>query len=155
MNKNKIIIGSIIAIVIIIAGITVLPIITFYFAKSSAENEYGLHLKEMESRKKDLEIFKFTEEFKVNTADKEEPHILTLKLELGYEKDQKVLMNELSQREEQFKNIVYLILSQKNKDQIEGIDNHLKLKEEIKASLNHLLSPGKIKEIFIIELNIN
>ncbi len=102
-----------------------------------------------------LEVFNFTDEFRVNTADVGEVHFIKLKLAFGYEEGQLALGNELVKRSPQMQNIINLIISRKTKEELKTIAQQLDLREEIKAHINHILSEGKIKEVYFKEFIIN
>lgn len=139
-----------------LVGIIIMSIISYYVAKYATTQQY----KEVASivvvkPPPPLEVYTFSEDFKVNTADKEETHFIKLKLSLGFEPGNKVLSTELAQRAPQLRNIINLILAGKTKEQLSTIEGQLELREEIKASINHVLSEGKIEEVYFNEFIIN
>ncbi len=139
-----------------LVGITVMSIISYYVAKYATAQQY----KEIASiavvkPPPPLEVYNFADDFRVNTADKEESHFIKLKLSLGFEQGNKALSAELSQRVPQIRNIVNLILAGKTKEQLSTIEGQLELREEIKASINHILSEGKIEEVYFNEFIVN
>lgn len=139
-----------------LVGLIVMSIISYYVAKYATTQQY----KEVASiavvkPPPPLEVYTFSEDFRVNTADKEEVHFIKLKLSLGFEPGNKVLSTELAQRAPQLRNIINLILAGKTKEQLSTIEGQLELREEIKASINHVLSEGKIDEVYFSEFIIN
>lgn len=102
-----------------------------------------------------LEVFRFPEEFRINTADVGEVHFIKLKLAFGYEDGQATLGNELVKRSPQMKNIINLIVAGKTKEGLKTTTQQLDLREEIKAHINHILSDGKIKEVYFEEFIVN
>ncbi len=102
-----------------------------------------------------LDIYSFQDEFRVNTADIGESHFVKLKMSLGFEAGQPALSQELATRVAQMQNIINLVIARKTKDDLKSITNQLDLREEIKAHLNHILTNGKIKEIYFTEFLVN
>jgi flagellar FliL protein len=139
-----------------LVGIIIMSIISYYVAKYATAQQY----KEVSSiavvkPPPPLEVYNFTEDFRVNTADKEETHFIKLKLSLGFEQGNKALSTELAQRTPQLRNIINLILAGKTKEELSTIEGQLELREEIKASINHVLSEGKIEEVYFSEFIVN
>jgi flagellar FliL protein len=139
-----------------LVGITVMSIISYYVAKYATAQQY----KEVASiavvkPPPPLDVYNFTEEFRVNTADKEETHFIKLKLSLAFEPGNKALSGELAQRAPQLRNIINLILAGKTKEELSTQQGQLELREEIKASINHVLSEGKVEEVYFSEFIVN
>ncbi|MBW7858856.1 MAG: flagellar basal body-associated FliL family protein, partial [Leptonema sp. (in: Bacteria)] len=55
----------------------------------------------------------------------------------------------------QLRNIINLILAGKSRDELTTIQGQLELREEIKASINHVLSEGKVEEVYFSEFIVN
>jgi flagellar protein FliL len=102
-----------------------------------------------------LDVFNFPDEFRINTSDVGEAHFIKLKLSFGVEKGQPALTQELAERLPQMQNIINLIISRKNKEELKTIKDQLDLREEIKAHINHILTNGKIKEVYFREFIVN
>ncbi len=139
-----------------LAGIIVMSIIAYYVAKYATAQQY----KEVASiavvkPPPPLEVYNFADDFRVNTADKDETHFVKLRLSLGYQQGNKALSTELAQRMPQLRNIINLILAGKTKEELSSIEGQLELREEIKASINHILSEGKIEEVYFYEFIVN
>ena len=137
-------------------GIVLMSVISYYVALTAASQQY----REVASiavvrPPPPTENFNFTEDFRVNTADRGEPHFIKLKLSLGFEAGNAALSAELAQRTPQLRNMVNLILMGKTKDDLAEIQNQLELQEEIKASINHILSEGKITDVYFGEFIVN
>lgn len=152
---NKVI-KTLIYIALGLAGIIIMSLIAYYVAKYATAQQY----KEVASiavvkPPPPLEVYNFADDFRVNTADKEETHFIKLKLSLGYQQGNKALSTELAQRMPQLRNIINLILAGKTKEELSSIEGQLELREEIKASINHILSEGKIEEVYFYEFIIN
>ncbi len=102
-----------------------------------------------------LATFKFPKEFRVNTADIDEPHFIQMSLAFGYDVNNKFLESELIQRQVQMKHIVNIILGGKKKEDITTTLQKLNLAEEIKSQMNIILSEGKVEEVYFEELVVS
>ena len=102
-----------------------------------------------------LATFKFSKEFRVNTADVDEPHFIQMSLAFGYNVNNKLLESELIQRQVQMKHIVNIILGGKRKEDITTTLQKLNLAEEIKSQMNIILSEGKVEEVYFEELVVS
>jgi len=74
---------------------------------------------------------------------------------LAFEPGNKALSGELAQRAPQLRNIINLILAGKTKEELSTQQGQLELREEIKASINHVLSEGKVEEVYFSEFIVN
>ena len=139
-----------------VVGLVLMSVIAYYVATFAAAQQY----KEVASiavvkPPPPTESFNFPEDFRVNTADQGATHFIKLKLSLGFEKDNPALSTELAERRPQLRNIINLILAGKTKAQLSTIQDQLELREEIKASINHILADGKVKEVYFNEFIVN
>jgi len=137
-------------------GLVLMAVISYYVALTAAAQQY----KEVASiavvkPPPPTENFNFSDDFRVNTADRGEPHFIKLRLSLGFDPGNAALSAELAQRTPQLRNIINLILMGKTRDGLSTVQDRLELREEIKASVNHILSEGKIKEVYFNEFIVN
>ncbi len=137
-------------------GLLIMMVIAYYVALFAAAQQY----KEVSSiaiitPPPPTDSFRFPDDFRVNTADQGESHFIKLRMSLGFEKNNPALKQELTDRMSQLRDIVNLILAGKTKDQLSTIQEQLELREEIKASINHILSDGKITNIYFDEFIVN
>ncbi len=137
-------------------GLVLMAVIAYYVASYAAARQY----KEVASiavvkPPPPLESFRFADEFRVNTADQGEPHFIKLRLSLGFEQGQAALSAELAQRTPQLRDIINLILAGKTREELSTVQNQLELREEIKASINHILSEGKVISVYFDEFIVN
>ncbi|PJZ71455.1 endoflagellar basal body-associated protein [Leptospira perolatii] len=102
-----------------------------------------------------LVTFAFLDEFRINTADKGEAHFVKMKLAFGVGRDDTKITNELAERIAQMRDLVNLIVGRKTKDDLIDVEDQLDLREEIKAQINHILSEGKIQEVYFTEFIVN
>ncbi len=133
-------------------GLLVMSVIAYYVAMFAASRQY----KEVASiavvrPPPPLDTFELTEDFKVNTADTGETHFIKLRLSFGFEPGNAGLATEIAARKPQLRNIINLILAGKKKEQLSTVQDQLDLREEIKASVNHIMSEGKISEVYFNE----
>ncbi len=145
-----------IAIALALLGLLIMSVIAYYIALTAATQQY----KEVASiavvkPPPPTENFNFAEDFRVNTTDADRARFVQLKLSLGFESGDTALSTEIAQRLPQLRNIVNLILAAKSSQEISSVEGRLELQEEIKASINHVLSKGKILEIYFKELLVN
>lgn len=137
-------------------GLVLMSIIAFYVASYAAAQQY----REVASiavvkPPPPTESFNFTDEFRVNTSDQGEAHFIKLRLSLGFDQGNKALSAELAQRNPQLRNIINLILAGKSRAELITVQDQLELREEIKASINHVLSEGKITDVYFNEFIVN
>ncbi len=152
---NKVV-QALIYIALGVVGLVLMSVIAYYVARTAAAQQY----REVASiavvkPPPPTENFNFTDEFRVNTADVGQTRFVKLKLSLGFEPGNPSLSAELAQRIPQLRNIVNLILAGKPSKDLVTIEDRLELQAEIKASINHVLSNGKITEVYFGELIVN
>ncbi len=94
-------------------------------------------------------------DFKLNTADINEPHFIRLTISLGYDGDNKQLITELANRKVQIRDKILYILSSKTKDDIDSASEKEFLKEEIKKSINNIMTSGEIEAVYYDEFVIS
>ena len=155
MGLNKII-RALIYVALGAVGLILMSVIAYYVARTAAAQQY----QEVASiavvkPPPPTENFNFADEFRVNTADEGQTRFVRLKLSLGFKQGNPTLSAELAQRIPQLRNIVNLILASKSSRNLSSIEDRLELQEEIKASINHILSNGKIDEVYFNELIVN
>ncbi len=93
--------------------------------------------------------------FRVNTADIDEPHYVVIKLSLGYNENNKKLAAELPARTQQIRDIILQILNSKEKQDIDEEIEKERLKDEIKKAINNVLTSGEIEDIYYDEFVIS
>ncbi|MCB1139048.1 MAG: flagellar basal body-associated FliL family protein [Leptospiraceae bacterium] len=150
------IVKILIYVAIAVAGMVLMAFIAYFVGKEAASEQF----KEVSSiavvkPPPPLESFNFSEEFRVNTADQGEAHFIKMKMSLGFEQGNKALSAELAQRTPQLRDTIILILSGKTKADLATPKDTLELREELKASINHQLSEGKVKEVYFTEFIVN
>ncbi len=104
------------------------------------------------------EVFKFRDPFMVNYADVEGQIVHNVVLHVALEYDPKRYKNlgiELSQREEQLRDIILSILYDKSFEEVTSKNRLEDLKEEIKDKINRVLIQGKIRNVYITSMNFS
>lgn len=138
------------------AALVLTSVFSYWIAQEAAESQYteATSIAGAEPPS-DLKLFKFQDDFRVSTADRDEAHFIKIRMSLGYQADNGKLEAELDSRREQFRNIVNLILMQKRKQDVDSVAEQIQLREEIKASLNHILGASEITEVYFSEFLVN
>lgn len=95
------------------------------------------------------------EDFKVNSADVDEPHFVRVKLSIAYNGENKKLSTELPQRTQQVRDIIIQILNSKEKQDIDEQIEKEHLKEELIKAINNILTSGEIEDIYYDEFVIS
>ena len=139
-----------------LAGIVLMILISYFIAKKVKSDAY----KEEQNiviapAPPPLATFKFQKEFRVNTADIDEPHFIQMSLAFGFDGNNKPLENELIQRHTQMTHIVNIILGGKKKEELTTTLQKLNLAEEIKSQINIILSEGKVEEVYFEEIVVS
>ncbi|EQA64533.1 MULTISPECIES: flagellar basal body-associated FliL family protein [Leptospira] len=139
-----------------IFGIIIVAIISMVVAKQTATSTFT-QMKNVALVKPPppLANYNFTEEFRINTSDKGEAHFVKMKLAFGIAKEDQTLSAELAERNAQMRDLINLIVGRKSKDELINIEDQLDLREEIKAQVNHILTEGKIQEVYFTEFIVN
>ncbi|MBP9886443.1 MAG: flagellar basal body-associated FliL family protein [Leptospiraceae bacterium] len=139
-----------------ILGIILVAVISTFVAQKTATSVYKQQKNiALVKAPPPLETFNFVDEFRINTADIGEAHFIKLKLTFGFDAGQQSLGSELATRLPQMQNIINLIISRKTKEDLKTLNDQLDLREEIKAHINHILTNGKIKEVYFREFIVN
>ncbi len=141
---------------LVLAGLLAVSAVSYFVAQYAANTVYKQQKNiALVKAPPPLDIYNFPDEFRINTADVGEVHFIKLKLSFGVEKGQPALTQELAERLPQMQNIINLIISRKTKEELKTITDQLDLREEIKAHINHILTNGKIKEVYFREFIVN
>ncbi|EKO79525.1 MULTISPECIES: flagellar basal body-associated protein FliL [unclassified Leptospira] len=139
-----------------IFGIIIVAIVAMVVARETAMNTFDQRKNvALVKPPPPLANYNFTEEFRINTSDKGEAHFVKMKLAFGIAKEDQTLSAELAERNAQMRDLINLIVGRKSKDELINIEDQLDLREEIKAQVNHILTEGKIQEVYFTEFIIN
>jgi len=139
-----------------IFGVIIVTVVAMFVAKKTATSVFKQQKNiALVKAPPPLDVFNFTDEFRINTSDVGESHFVKLKMSFGIESGQPALTAELGSRMAQMQDIINLIISRKTKDELRTVTQQLDLREEIKAHINHILTNGKIKEVYFREFIVN
>lgn len=135
--------------IIVIISVVLAVVISFIMIKAltSQKSEEVYKTVQLAPKPAPLVIFPL-DEFRVNTADLDEPHYIRVKINLAYDEKNKKLATELPQRTKQFRDIVLQILNSKEKQDIDEQIEKERLKDEIKKSINNVLTSGEIEDVY-------
>ncbi len=87
-------------------------------------------------------------EFKLNTADKDEPKFLHVQVVLAYDKEDAKVVQELNERRIQLVDEMNRLFGQRTKDQLDDPDKQEELKEMIKERVNQILQSGEVRDVY-------
>lgn len=94
-------------------------------------------------------------EFTMNIkGDDEEPHFIRVHIILAYGERELTLAAELSKRRPQVNDLINMVLSRKNKTELDSPEGKRNLKIEIKEEINQRLQAGKIKDVYFKSVTI-
>jgi len=85
------------------------------------------------------------EEIRGVTSD-EEPAIFSAKISMGFDKESKTIAFELSERNREIQNLIFLYLSNKTKAELKP-ERYRQIQEELANNINKVMREGKIKEV--------
>lgn len=140
----------------VIVAVVLSTIIAFILVRTSVskKSEEVYKTVRLAPKPNPLTIFSL-DDFRVNTADIDEPHFLRVKLGLGYNAENKKLATELPSRKEQIRDIILKILNSKEKQDIDEQVEKDRLKDEIKKEINNVLINGEIEDVYYDEFIIS
>ncbi len=145
--------SNLIPVIIAVVISTILAYILIQATRSKASEEIYKTV-QLQPKPAPYMIFQL-DDFRLNTADVDEPHFLRVKLSLAYDGQNKKLATELSERTQQIRDIILTILNSKEKQDIETESQKEGLKEEIKKQINNVLTTGVINDIYYDEFIVS
>ena len=92
------------------------------------------------------------EPFVVNLIDPSGKRYLKVRVEL--ELSNKLVESQVNERLPQIKDSLLILLSSKSYEDIETVEGKLRLKQEIMARINNLLTQGRVRNIYFTEFVI-
>ncbi|MBN1799283.1 MAG: flagellar basal body-associated FliL family protein [Spirochaetales bacterium] len=96
------------------------------------------------------QFYKNLQPLRGQTADNP-PYIFTAEIHIAYEKGNNAMTTEINERDSQIHNLILKILGSKNASELNTNDFSL-LERDITYSLNQIMRSGKIKAVFIQEM---
>jgi len=140
----------------VIIAVVLSTIIAFILIKTTVSKKSEEVYKTTTLTQKPSPLAPFTiGDFRLNTADIDEPHYIRVSIVLGYEEGEKKLPGELSSRQTQMRDIIFRLLNSKTKDQLDEAIEKDRLKEEIMKAINNVLQNGEIKDVYYTEFVIS
>ncbi|GEM_PF-181272 len=138
---------SLIAVALIIISVLISTLVVKSYNKTAGN--LSLKDKRVEEKKEDpLAVFTL-EEFKLSTADKEEPHFLRVIVTLAYDEKDTQLVVELNARRIQITDQITRVLMSKTKEELDDVEQRDVLKEQIRESVSVILQQGEIKAVYL------
>jgi|YNPMSStandDraft_2_1061718.scaffolds.fasta_scaffold00176_32 flagellar FliL protein len=140
----------------VIVAVVISVVVSFFIinAVTSKKSEEVYRTVKITPKPAPLAIF-MLDDFRLNTADIDEPRFVRAKIILGYNGGNKQLQTELVERKVQLRDIVLRILNRKEKRDIDTEEGKERLKEEIKKEINNILVNGEIEEVYFDEFVIS
>ncbi|TGK42164.1 flagellar basal body-associated FliL family protein [Leptospira andrefontaineae] len=134
--------------VVLVSGLICFSPTVYYIASYFASKQY----KEVPSQNLENQVyFKFKEPFGINTKDSKS---VKFKLAFSYEANQPKLEKELVDRMPQTRSLVNMIIASKLSEEFQNIPSQIDLREQIQATINHILSDGQITGVLISDIKI-
>lgn len=94
------------------------------------------------------------QDFKISTADTDEPHFVRLNLSLGYEAKNMKVVTELNARKVEIIDLVNRIVGGLRKDELDTPEEREQLKERIREAINAVLQHGEVKAVYFTEFSV-
>jgi len=138
---------SLIAILLIIVSVVISKIVVDNSLKKGAGPLNAQDQRWEEKKPDPLATFDLGE-FKLNTADKDEPKFMHVQVVLGYDKANAKVVQELNERKVQLVDKLNQVFGSRTKDQLDDTDKQSDLKEMIKDQINQLLQSGQVDEVY-------
>jgi flagellar protein FliL len=139
-------IGAIIFIVTVV-------IITMRILNRGAESQsYPVVSEAYEARPEKLQWYDNVPEIRTRTSDQNSVTVI-VKVNVGYEMEDKVLQTELIQRTPRIQDMIRQFFAQKTASQLTP-EHEEELKTELKEKINFMLDEGRVKEVIFLDFNI-
>lgn len=140
----------------VIVAVVIAVVVSFFIMNSmiSKKSEEVYRTVKITPKPAPLAIF-MLDDFRINTADIDEPRFVRVKINLAYNQGNKQLQNELVERKIQLRDVILRILNRKEKRDIDTVEGKERLKEEIKKEINNVLMNGEIEDVYFDEFVIS
>jgi len=140
----------------VIIAVVISTIIAFVLIQTNIAKKHEEIYKTIQLAPKPAPLTIFPlEDFRVNSADIDEPHFIRVKISLGYDGSNKKLAGELAARTTQIRDLILRILNSKEKQDIDEEIEKERLKDEIKKAINNILVDGEVQDIYYDEFVIS
>jgi len=141
---------SFVAILLIVVSV----IISWLVVKNYTSSRLNIEDQRWEEKKPDPLSILTIGDFKLSTADVEEPHFARISISFGYGQKDMKLVTELNARKVQIIDLIYSICAKLKKEDIDEPEEREELKERIKDEVNRILQMGEIKAVYFTEFSI-
>ncbi len=139
--------GTIVAGLLVIGLLILGPVVAYHVALKYVGSEYEDAVGDLENQPD--AIFLPALDYDVPLADKDRERRLRASIAIGFALDDQATMDSTRTRQTQIENIIKLILMGKTAEGITTTRGRLELREEIRASLNHVIGRDAIKALRI------
>lgn len=136
--------------------VVIISIVTSKCVASSTQKTEGYQSdkRDLLDKKPPLAAFDL-KQFMVNTADRDETHLVRIKMKLAYDKKNIKLQNELNERRAQIRHLILLFFNDKEKRHMESAQQKRDLAISLMKRINSILQSGSVDEIYYEEFSIN
>ena len=139
--------GTIVAGVLVIGSLTLGPGIAYRIAMHYVSAEHEDSLADLGNQPDAFYLPAL--DYDVQLADRDRARRVRASIAIGFAQDDQATMDATRKRKAQFDNIIKLILMGKTAGVLETPQGRLELREEIRASLNHVIGRDAIKALRI------
>lgn len=141
---------SLVAILLIITSVVVSTLVV----KQQTKARLDLADQRWEEKKPDPLGVLPVQDFKISTADTDEPHFVRLNLSLGYEARNMKVVTELNARKVEIIDLVNRMVGGLRRDQLDEVGEREALKERIRDAINAVLQSGEVKAVYFTEFSV-
>jgi flagellar basal body-associated protein FliL len=134
--------------------IVVSVVISSLVVKNYAKTRLSLEDQRWEEKKPDPLSVIAIQEFKLSTADVDEPGNIRMNLSLGYDAKDVEVVAELNARKVEIIDMVNRLVSELRKDQVDEVGERDELKERIMDAINNKLQSGEVKAVYFTEFSV-
>jgi flagellar basal body-associated protein FliL len=141
---------SLVAILLIVVSVVISSLVV----KNYAKTRLSLEDQRWEEKKPDPLSVIAIQEFKLSTADVDEPGNIRMNLSLGYDAKDVEVVAELNARKVEIIDMVNRLVSELRKDQVDEVGERDELKERIMDAINNKLQSGEVKAVYFTEFSV-
>lgn len=147
----KILKWTAIGLIITALVVTVTVLVSTWFLEGRIAQTAGVGVSPpYEELSEELEFYRNIEEARGHTSDVP-PQMFLAKIDIGYEKGNRAINTELIDRTPQIHNLIFLTLKDKKANDLSRVRE---LQQELLNKINRIMRNGKIKAVFIQELQV-
>jgi len=151
--------GSLVRILLYVAAAIIVVMISVISARcvagsASQKAGYDKDRQILKEKKKPLATFNL-KQFMGNTADTDVPHLVRIKLQIGYEKRNLKLQTELNDRRAQLRDLILFFFKGRKKEEMDTKQEVEELKKSLVNQINRIMQNGEIEAIYFEEFTVN